>query len=245
MAKKSNPKRLLKIFSGVLLFFTLPALLFFGFIYLKYNEDLPVGKQGPKADQLASKMLTALNEDAYLNTNYLEWTFKNRHHYKWYKTDNICEVFWADFRVVLDLNNTSNSEVYVAQQAYNGVEKSDYIDKAKDYFNNDSFWLVAPYKVFDMGTERRLVKTEEGKEALLVTYTTGGTTPGDSYLWHLDSAYKPISFQMWVNILPIQGLEATWEGWITTESGAQLPTLHKMLVIALEIDKVKGIRIKD
>ena len=241
MAKSSQLKKVLKITGGVIVFFTLPTLLLFGFMYLKYNEDLPTGQQGSEADQLATKMLSALNEDAYLNTDYIEWTFKGRHHYKWYKSDNTCEVYWDDFTVILDLENRSNSKVFVAEQPYNGIEQQDYIQKAENYFNNDSFWLVAPYKVFDKGTERRLVKTEDQKDALLVTYNSGGTTPGDSYLWHLDANGKPTSFQMWVDILPIDGLEATWENWVTTETGAELPTFHKLLFLGIEMGDVKGL----
>ena len=113
------------------------------------------------------------------------------------------------------------------------------ITKATNYFNNDSFWLVAPYKIFDKGTERRLITLKNGKKALLVSYTTGGTTPGDSYLWHLDENGKPKSFQMWVDILPINGLTATWSDWVTTESGAQLPNFHKFGVFRLEISHIK------
>ena len=83
LAKKSKIKRILKIIGGIIIFFTLPSLLFFGFMYLKYNEDLPEGKQGTKADALATQMLQALNEEAFLNTDYIEWTFKGIHHYKW------------------------------------------------------------------------------------------------------------------------------------------------------------------
>jgi len=217
LAKPSKLKKILKIIGGVIIFITLPTLLLFGFMYLKYNEDLPTGPKGAAADQLATQMLAALDEEAYVNTDYLEWTFKGRHHYKWYKTDNTCEVSWDSFKVILDFENKNNSKVFVAEQEYKGVEKQKYIDKATSYFNNDSFWLVAPYKVFDPGTERRLITTKNDKKALLVTYTSGGTTPGDSYLWHLDDSGKPKSFQMWVNILPINGLEATWENWISTE----------------------------
>ena len=243
MPKTSKTKRFLKIIGGIIIFFTLPTLLFFGFMYLKYNEDLPTGQQGTEADQLATSMLNALNEEAYLNTDYLEWTFKGRHHYKWYKTDNTCEVSWDDMTVILDFENSTNSKVFAAQQEYNGSEKQDYINKAENYFNNDSFWLVAPYKVFDKGTERRLVTTKEGKKALLVTYTKGGTTPGDSYLWHLDDTGMPKSFQMWVDILPIDGLEASWNQWTTTESGALLPTTHKFFVFNLDMGKVKGLKL--
>ncbi len=105
MAKQTKAKHILKILAGIIIFFTLPSLLFFGFIYFKYNEDLPQGQQGPEADQLALKMLNALNEEAYLQTDYLEWTFKGSHHYKWYKSDNTCEVYWDNFKVVLDLDD--------------------------------------------------------------------------------------------------------------------------------------------
>ena len=100
--------------------------------------------------------------------------------------------------------------------------------------------MVAPYKVFDKGVERRLVTTETNEGALLVTYTSGGSTPGDSYLWHLDKDGKPKSFQMWVDILPIDGLEATWENWTTTDTGALLPTFHKFLIFGLELEDIKG-----
>ncbi len=242
MPKTSKTRRILKIIGGLIIFFTLPSLLFFGFLYLKYNEDLPSGIQGPDADLLATQMLEALNEEAYLNTDYLEWTFKGRHHYKWYKTDKSCEVYWDDITVILDLEHLDDSKVFAGEQEYNGQEKPDYINKAEAYFNNDSFWLVAPYKVFDPGTERRMVKTEDGKDALLVTYTSGGTTPGDSYLWHFDDSGKPKSYQMWVDILPIEGLEASWDNWITTESGALLPTSHKLLVLDLDMGEVKGLK---
>jgi hypothetical protein len=73
-----------------------------------------------------------------------------------------------------------------------------------------------------------------------VTYTSGGSTPGDSYLWLLDNNFKPKAFKMWTSILPIDGIESSWTDWITTESGAQLPTFHKFLVFGLEITDIKG-----
>ncbi len=234
-----KPKKILKILGGLIVFFTLPTLLFFAFMYFKYNEDLPTGEQGEAADALAVKMLNALDHKAYEATDYIEFTFKQRHHFKWDKAQNTCEVYWKHVKVDLDLNNTYNSEVFISDIKYDGIEKQDYIEKALNYFNNDTFWLVAPYKVFDKGVERRLVTTEEGKQALLVTYTTGGSTPGDSYLWHLDDNGKPRSYQMWVDILPIDGFEASWSDWTTTETGAQLPTFHKLLVLGLEIEDIK------
>lgn len=238
MAKKT--KRVVKIVLGIIVFLTLPTLLLYGFVYFKYNEELPTGIQGEHADALAYKMLDALDYEAYKNTNYLEWTFKKRHHFQWQKDKNTCLVFWEDYKVDLNLDNYSESKAYVHNFKVQDEIANELIEKAITYFNNDSFWLVAPYKVFDEGVERSLVTTKEGEDALLVTYTSGGTTPGDSYLWIFKDNGKPKSFRMWVDILPIGGLEASWSNWTTTESGAQLPTFHKMLVFGLEIDNIIG-----
>ena len=83
-------KKILKICGGIIIFLTLPTLLLFGFLYLKYNKELPKGTKGEQAEQLAIKMLNALDYDAYKSTNYIEWTFKNRHHYKWKKNRQTC-----------------------------------------------------------------------------------------------------------------------------------------------------------
>ena len=233
-------KKSLKIITGILVFFTLPSLLLFCFLFFKYNQDLPIGTQGEDADILAQKMLKALDYEAFENTNYIEWTSKRRRHYKWRKQKNICDVYWKEYKVTLNLKDPSQNKAYVHSFKVDGDISKKLIEKAIKYFNNDSFWLVAPYKVFDKGAERRLVKLKNNKKALLVTYTTGGTTPGDSYLWHLDDTGKPTSFQMWVDILPIDGLNASWSDWTTTTSGAQLPTFHKMAVFGLELSHIKG-----
>lgn len=234
-------KKTLKIAAGILTFITLPSLILFGILYFKYNEELPVGQQGEQANALAHKMLKTLNYKAYQATNYLEWSFKKRHHYKWDKKNNICTVYWKKNKVVLHLNNNLKSEAFTQETKIEGDAAKALITTAINYFNNDSFWLVAPYKVFDAGVERRLVKTKNNKNALLVTYKSGGSTPGDSYLWLLDETGKPYAFKMWTSILPINGLEASWRVWTTTKSGAQLPTFHKLLVLGIEIDNIKGL----
>lgn len=234
-------KRIIKITVGIVIFMTLPSLLLFGFIYFKYNEDLPTGVKGAHADQLATKMLNALDYQAYENTNLIEWTYKKRRHYKWKKKDFKCTVYWGDYKVELNLKNKNLHTAYIHNFKVDGDQATKLITKAINYFNNDAFWLVAPYKVFDDGTERQIVTLENGEQGLLVTHTSGGFTPGDSYLWLLDNDYKPRAFKMWTSALPIQGLEASWTDWTITESKAQLPTFHKILILGIEIHDVTGI----
>lgn len=225
-------KKLFKIIGIIIL----AVGLFLAYYYYTNNESLPTGKQGVEADALANKMLTALNHDAYKSTRFLEWSFKGKHAYKWDKENNIVEVTWNNVKAILHTKSPEKNQLFVDGEATSNAE---LIDKATRFFNNDSFWLVAPHKIFEEGIERRLVNYN-GKDALLVTYTTGGTTPGDSYLWILDENGMPTSYKMWVSILPAGGMEATWEGWITTQSGTKLPTNHKILKRELEMGDVKG-----
>jgi len=236
------PKKVLKIIGGVVVFFTLPTLLLYVFMYFKYNEALPIGPEGEAADELASQMLNSLNFEAYKSTTYIEFTFKKRHHFKWDRAQNSCEVYWKNYRVDLDLNRHQLSKAYEGDKKIEGEDAQELIDNALKLFNNDSFWLVAPFKVFDPGTERRLIQTKHQEDALLVTYTNGGSTPGDSYLWHFNASGQPEYFQMWVSILPIDGLEASWSDWTTTDTGAQLPTFHQFLAFGFEIDAIKTTR---
>jgi len=176
--------------------------------------------------------MKALNYEAYKDTEVLEWSFKGRHFYKWNKTENVVEVSWDENRVVLNTKKREKSEVYVSNTK---TESQQLINEATVFFNNDSFWLVAPFKVFDAGVERRVVNYNN-QEALLITYTTGGSTPGDSYLWILDKNGLPTSFKMWTSIIPIGGTEASWSDWNTTEAGFQLPTKHAISLFGIELN---------
>lgn len=215
-------------FLGVVLFVLIGALII---LYFVKNEPLPEGEQGKSADALAMKMLNALNHEAYKNTETITWNFRNNHFYKWNKKDDIVVISWDQNKVILHTKNSIKTTVFMNDEK---VENTAVLKKAIDFYNNDSFWLVAPYKIFDSGAERRLVNYE-GKEALLITYTSGGSTPGDSYLWILDENYLPTSFKMWINIIPIGGLSATWSDWKNTESGIKLPTKHTLSLFGLEI----------
>ena len=164
-------KKFFKILLGLLGIIFLTGVV----LYFVYNESLPEGTPGKEADELAQKMLTAMNKDAFDATEIIEWSFRGNHFYTWKKQEGLVEVAWDENKVTLNLEDPAKSE---------GASE-ETIQTALDYFNNDSFWLVAPYKVFDEGTKRSIVEYE-GKEALLVTYSSGGSTPGDSYLWFLD-----------------------------------------------------------
>lgn len=228
---------LIKSISVLILF----ALVISGFLYLTYNKPLPQGTSGTIADGLANTMLKRINHKAYLETRYIEWDFRNQtYHYKWDRQLGIVRVGWKEYRVLLNLDHPEKSSVFDRDKQLKDKARLDLIETAVVHFNNDSFWLVAPFKVFDKGTVRKLVTLEDGSNELLVTYTTGGTTPGDSYLWKIGDTGLPESFRMWVNIIPIGGLEATWKTWKVMDSGVFLPTSHQLGPINFAMENVKA-----
>lgn len=229
------------VFKTLLYFFLIIFVSLFGF-YTFYNEALPEGKQGAEADALAKDLLNALNYEAYKELHYIEWKFSRlgkEHSYQWDKKKGRCLVTIDSVSVNLNTLFPQKSEVIVNGKTYKGEKEKEFIDLAKARFNNDSFWLVAPYKLFDVGVERRLIEQKNGQDALLVTYTSGGNTPGDSYLWLLDNNKRPVAFQLWVKIIPIGGLKATWEDWTKTPKGAFFPKKHKILALEIKISDLK------
>jgi len=214
-------KKILKII-GLLITVTILATVLYCFAK---NESLPSGTPGKEAEELAEKMMSAINKRAFDHTEILEWSFKGKHHYVWKKQQGLVDVSWDSISVIVNLNDYSKSI----------GTSSELIETAINFFNNDSFWLIAPYKVFDDGVERSIVKVNN-KDALLIKYTSGGTTPGDSYLWILDENYVPVSFKMWTQIIPIGGVSATWNDFITSGSGIKLPTSHTLSLFGIKID---------
>ncbi len=189
-------------------------------------------------DQLTLQMLNTLGIKAWDSLQYLKWTFRGQHHYVWDKVNNQAEIKWEDVRVVLDLN-TLDAKAWRNDVPVSDEERSKLKDTAWGYWCNDSFWMFAPFKAFDPGTTRSIVEdVEYGKYGLLVSYESGGVTPGDAYLWHLDENYRPVGYKMWVKIIPVGGLYFSWEDWKTVAGGIQLATLHKSSMLSLEMENV-------
>lgn len=203
------------------------------------SKDLPEGKTGGEADALAQDMLMSLNVSAWEQTRYLRWTFfGGSHHYHWDKQENIAIIEWKKNKVIMDLDQVDGlalSDGEVVQ----GEKKQKLISKAWGFWCNDSFWFSAPFKVFDPGVKRYVVE-QEGKKGLRVSYESGGVTPGDSYVYWLDENNRPVSWQMWTKVLPVQGISNTWEDWVELPGGAMVSTAHGGMGLSAKLSNVAG-----
>jgi hypothetical protein len=231
---KSRLKKVGAILGAVLLF----AILAVAFI----NESRPEGQSGPGADQWATKMLAATNAAAWHQTGAVEWTFMGKNEHLWDRVNHQIQVKWGSYRVIRDLYS-SRGRGWKDDRELSGADLAWALDKAYAHFVNDSFWLNPIPKLFDQGVSRGLVdlsKDDPGKQGLLMTFVSGGQTPGDAYLWHLDSDGLPSSWQMWVSILPLGGVSAHWSDWKTLSTGAMIARSHTLGPINISIDDVRG-----
>ena len=203
-------------------------ILFAGLFILGWwmNEARPKGTPSPEADALANKMLEAVDKAAWDSTDILQWTFPGGHDYLWDKGRNFVEVKWDNHHVLLHTKSVSG-KAFIDGQPETGDAANQLIQDAWAFFCNDSWWFNAPVKAFDPGTERSIVTLADGRQGLMVAYGSGGVTPGDAYVWILDDSGLPKSYKMWVSIIPVGGMEFSWDDWQTLPTGAKIATLRK------------------
>jgi hypothetical protein len=225
-------KKFLKITGFIILILIISIIGFLCFM----SKPLPIGQQGLKAEELTDKIQVAINQKAWDTTAAVSFSFRGNHNYLWDKKRDLVQVKWDDKKVIYN-NKTLEGVAYEDNKKLTDSQKNDAIKKANDYFNNDSFWLIAPFKLRDAGTTRSIVMQDK-QEALMVTYASGGSTPGDSYVWLVDENYLPKAWRMWVSIIPVGGLETSWEDWKTFPNNMKIATSRKGL-LDLKLENVQ------
>lgn len=223
------------------IFIVLLAIGLIGYIgYLIIDEDLPQGEKGTKAEQLADKMLSAVNDSAWNEIAVVEWDFAKKHHLVWDKDHHWAKVSWENYDVFIRLDSKTGVAFAKGKKIERDEILNSLLEEAYAIWANDSFWLNPITKIRDSGTERQYVPQKENDlEGLLVSYKSGGVTPGDSYLWLVDKETgMPEFVKMWVQIIPVGGVKFSWENWHTTTGGAKISQTHKS-IFTVEITELK------
>ena len=204
-----------------------------------WHEPRPTGEPGPAAEAMARELQEAVNVEAWEATGAVRWTFGGRQTHLWDRERGRVETRWDDMRVRFRTGD-QRGQVFRAGNRVRGDEAKDALRTAYERWINDSFWLNPVAKVFDPGTSRSIVRTEDGRRGLLVSYASGGVTPGDAYLWFAGPNGRPVAWKMWVSIIPIGGIEVPWAGWKRLSTGAWISTRHELGPITLELTEVEG-----
>ena len=199
---------------------------------LAWRHPLPEGQTGPAADALAHSLEQAVRGDDWNRTGAVRWTFLGGHHHLWDRQRGYARVRWSNMEVLLEVRKKSGL-AFSKGRFLDGKDADKAVAKAYAMFVNDMFWLNPVVKLFDPGVHRALVTLSDAdtrpgwrKEALLAYYSSGGVTPGDKYLWIADTDGRPVAWRLWVSVLPIPGLEFSWDSWQTLATGALVSTHH-------------------
>lgn len=222
--------------SGVLAF----AIAALGTTMFLLDEPRPVGDSSAAAAALADRMDAALHRDAWERTGAVRWTFSiSGTQHLWDRARSYARVRWGDTEVQVDLDDPRRGVAFEGATRLEGDAGREVIRSGWERWVNDAFWLSAPFKTRDPGTSLSIVEAE-GSDALLVSYASGGATPGDAYLWLLDDDGTPRAWRMWVSVLPVGGAEATWEDWVTLSTGARLARRHAAGPVTIEMRELMG-----
>lgn len=216
-------KKLFKIISLLFVFITAIIVV----TAIVSSEELPKGIEGQRAEELTDKIQKAIHQEAWDTTVAIRWSFMGYREYIWDKKRNFVQATWTDMNVIFN-TKTGKGIAYEDGELLDEEDTYEAICTATDNFNNDSFWLIAPYKLRDPDTKRSVVYIDD-EEALKITYYAGGSTPGDSYVWLVDRNYTPKKWKLWVSIIPIGGFETGWNDWITYPTGVRIANLHEGL----------------
>lgn len=146
-----------------------------------------------KANTIASEIVEAMGGiENYNNTHFIQWDFGKRTLY-WDKWTGDVRVESPEKNLVVLVNiNTLAGKVFENGTLITDEEKTtNLLTRGKNWWINDSYWLVMPWKLQDPGVTLTYVKTEtltDGKlaDVLQLTFDSVGVTPENKYLLYVD-----------------------------------------------------------
>lgn len=219
---------------------TLGVLLLVGVVSaIALHESRPTGEHGAAAEALARRIEVAVNREAWERTGAVQWTFSGYNRHLWDRTRHLHRLERNGLRTLLRLDDQTGRAWRDGAELH-GAEAHQALAGAYASFVNDSFWLNPLGKIFDPGTTRAIVHGDAVGESLLVSYGSGGLTPGDAYLWQIGPDGTPTHWRMWVSVIPIGGVGCSWEGWTELETGARISTVHRLGPLSLNLEDVAG-----
>jgi hypothetical protein len=185
--------------------------------------------------------MAAVRTDRWGEVGAIKFDYSGRHQILWDKIRGYARVDFGGKRAMYSVNDQSLARAYEkGADVTDARKKAEIIEEGHRWFINDTFWLNPLVSLFDPGVTRSIAEDEDGNRGLLISYSSGGVTPGDAYLWFTGPDAVPTAWKMWVSLVPIGGLHVTWEKWQELPGGAKVSTFHKGGVLEFGIDDLKA-----
>jgi len=222
-------KRLLKVMGWLVLLGVVAVVA----LYVVLRHSPAEVTAGPEADALAHEIENNIDAGAWGRTRAVRWKAKGGREHLWDRDRNYARVRFGNHEVLLDLSSKNGRAWTGGVEIRESKAQRKLLDAAYKWHINDAFWLNPLVKLFDGGTTRSLGKMPDGKRVLQVAYASGGVTPGDRYQWIVGATGRPERWRVWVQVLPVPGMEFSWEGWSKLPTGAWISNQHNSIGLTL------------
>lgn len=171
------------------------------FVLLLFNGELKSQQALTQANALVNETVNMMGGmDNYNATKYIGWTFFGKRQLLWDKQHSKVRVDLLNKSISIIASLTDETCILYmdGKQVYHPDSLSKYLEKARLYWMNDSYWLLMPFKLFDDGVLISYVEkgeTADGRKAeiLELTFDNVGATPENKYLIYIDFETRLIS----------------------------------------------------
>lgn len=202
-----------------------------------------------KADSVAKRLMEAHGAEALMSAPYLRFTFAvetpagtrtlGRHF--WDRITGDYRIEWSTgadssyvalFNVRKTTGRVPDGTVYLNGTQLEGAVAEQRRRDAYERFINDTYWLLAPFKVFDPGVNRTYVSDSStaDHDVLRLTFGDVGLTPGDTYWLYVSTETGQLD--QWA--FHLQGMDAQtppqrfqWTADTTMQASAGSVTLSR------------------
>jgi len=156
------------------------------------NPHVPgfdIQNSDPQAIAIADQVMQAMGgRTAWDTTRFLRWTFFGNRHHVWDKQKGRVRIESPrENRVYLLNYRDMSGKVYENDSLITNQDSIPiYLEQARRYWINDSYWLVMPFKLKDKGVTLTYVGEDElpggfPADILQLTFKAVGVTPQNKY----------------------------------------------------------------
>lgn len=177
--------------------------------FIEYNnapaEGFNAEDSDPVAIMLADQVMNSMGgRAAWDEANAFYWNFFGARMLLWDKDNNRVRVYIPDSKttIALDMNEMSGNVWKNGEKMENPDSVSTYLQKAKEIWINDSYWLFMPFKLKDSGVTLKYVREDttmagEKADVLRLTFDNVGVTPDNAYEVWIDFDDKLVKQWAW------------------------------------------------
>jgi len=158
-----------------------------------------------KAIALADEVMEAMGgRMAYDTTRFVGWNFFGSRTLLWDKFENQVRIkgHKDTFDLILNMNDMTGECIHKGTKLVEADTLNTMLNRGKEIWINDSYWLVMPFKLKDSGVALKYERADTlpgGKDAevLSLTFENVGVTPENKYEVWVDSIPRFVT--PWVN----------------------------------------------